>query len=293
MRSSTRDDYEKAVNKAVDYINAHLFDSPNVKQLSEIAGISEFHFHRIFKTIIGENIGEFTLRLRLEDIAQRLRMTNHNLATIAEQTGYGTKYALSKAFKKHFGISPSAYKIAPQNTVFFERKDERKLVELHPILKNIDSKRVAYVRIVDWYGSPESYARAWKKLGKFGIKHNLITRNTEYIGLSFDDPTITPPDSCRFYACFTCAQEIKPDGAIGIHTIGGGLYAVFTLKGAYSGLLDLYFNIYINWLPASKYSLRKMIAFEKYLNTPGQVPDDELLTEIYVPIKLKQTKKSY
>lgn len=291
MRSSTRDDYEKAVNKAIDYINAHLFDSPNIKQLSAIAGISEFHFHRIFKTIIGENVGEFIFRLRLEDIAQRLRMSNHNLTKIAESTGYGTKYALSKAFKKHFGVSPSVYRSSPQNIAFFERKDERTIFELHPILKDISSKQVAYVRIVDWYGASESYRQAWAKLGEFAKKHNLINEDTEYIGLSFDDPTITPPESCRFYACFSYreGEEIKPEGAVGFHNIEGGLYAVFTLNGAYSGLLDLYFNIYLNWLPASQYRLREMIAFEKYLNSPEQVSENELLTEIYVPIKPKQS----
>lgn len=280
----TRSEYEKAVNRAIDYINQHLYDSPDLKKISEVANISEYHFHRIFKAIIGENIGEYVMRLRLEDIAQQLRMTNKSLSQIALQKGYATKYALSKAFKNHFGVSPSTYRMQPQNEAFFERGDVRKQILLYPEFRIIEAKKVVYIRIIDWYGAPESYAKAWHKLGQFALKHHLINKDTEYIGLSFDDPTITEPENCRFYACFTTNEDIAPTGPFGLQIIEGGLYAVFVLQGAYSGLLDLYYNIYINWLPQSGYQLRQMIAFEKYLNSPRCVAEEDLLTEIYVPV---------
>lgn len=286
MKIETRNEYEKAVNQVIDYINRHLYDSPDLKKLSEIANISEFHFHRIFKAIIGENVGEFVARLRMEDIAQCLRMTNHSLTTIATQKGYATKYALSKAFKKHFGISPSGYRALPQNKAFFDRGDQRKHITLSPDMRTLESKNVVYIRIIDWYGSPDSYTRAWKQLGRFAWQNHLINDRTEYIGLSFDDPTITPPESCRFYACFTVEDFVTPTGPFGLQTIGGGLYAVFLLKGAYDGLLDLYCNIYLNWLPYSGYRLRKMYAFEKYLNNPTSVDEENLLTEVFVPVEI-------
>ncbi|MFR0677748.1 helix-turn-helix domain-containing protein [Dysgonomonas mossii] len=72
MKETTQSEYDKAVNNVVDYINGHLFEVPDIKRLSEIANISEYHFHRIFKAIIGENIGEYINRLRLEYIAEHL-----------------------------------------------------------------------------------------------------------------------------------------------------------------------------------------------------------------------------
>lgn len=287
MKSETREEYEKIVNRVVDYINTHLYDNPDLKKLSEIAGLSEFHLHRVFKFIIGENIGEFILRLRLEDVAQSLKMTSSTLEDIAHQKGYTSKNALSRAFKNHFGISPSIYKAQPQDQSFFARGAERKIEELHPDFRIIEQKNLVYTRIIDWYGSPKSYAKAWKELGKYARENNLINSDTEYIGLSFDDPTITNPENCRFYACFTTSDEVKPSGQFGKQVIEGGLYAVFLLRGSYRGLLDIYFNIYMNWLPSSSYTLRQMYAFEKYLNSPTQVRETELLTEIYVPVKRK------
>lgn len=285
MKQTTQSEYEKAVNKVVDYINRHLFENPDLKKLSEIANISEFHFHRIFKVIIGENIGEFVNRLRLEYIAEHLQKTNYTLDEIAIKTGYATKYALSKAFKKHFGVSPSIFRNQPTDSAHnFFIKDLRKVIPLEPLIKQVTQKKLVYIRIIDAYGSSESYATAWAKLGQFAKEKGLLNKSTEFIGLSFDNPTITLPQNCRFYACITINKEISPEGSFGLQTIKTGQYAVFTLKGSYEGLMDLYYNIFIKWLPASGYRLDGGGCFEKYLNSPDHVSDEDLLTEIYIPI---------
>ena len=290
MKFETRDEYEKQINLVIDYINAHLYENPDIKKLSTITQMSEFHLHRVFKLIIGENIGEFTLRLRMEDVAQCLRMTNRTLDDIAFEKGYANKSVLSRAFKKFFGITPSQYKMQPQNIKFFANANKNKTTNLTPEIRNIKRKHLVYNRIIDTYGSPKSYYRAWKELGEYAFKNNLVDSDTEFIGLSFDDPTITQTDNCRFYACFTTKEAVKPKGKFGYQTIEEGLYAVFLLKGSYRGLLDIYFDIYINWLPNSKYKLRRMYSFEMYLNSPTKVAESELLTEIFVPIKESPTK---
>ncbi|MDU1890414.1 MAG: AraC family transcriptional regulator [Dysgonomonas sp.] len=293
MKETTLNEYEKAVNKVVDYINQHLFDSPDIKKLSEIANLSEFHFHRIFKTIIGENIGEYISRLRLEYIAERLQMSDYSLEDIAIRTGYATKHALSKAFKKHFGVSPSVFRAQPKDSRYnFFEENKREIMPLIPEIRIVEAKKVVYIRIIDWYGSPESYVVAWKKLGNFARENNLVNEQTEFIGLSFDNPMITLPENCRFYACFTTQEDVEATGPFGIQIIDGGEYAVFTLKGSYSQLLDIYYNIFLLWLPSSEYKLRKGYSFEKYLNNPGKVSEEDLLTEIYVPV-INKTKNNY
>lgn len=287
MKQSTRSEYEKAVNRVIDHINKHLYNTPGIKELSEIANMSEYHFHRVFKMIIGENIGEYINRIRLEHIAQNLSMTNLGIQEIAERTGYGTKHALSKAFKKHFGIAPSVYRRQPQNTTLFFKK-ERETLDIIPEIKHVDEKKIVYIRIIDWYGSPESYKKAWRELGKFAKQNQLIKPDTEFIGLSFDDPTITPPEKCRFYACFTVKDGIKPTGPFGIQSIPSGQYAVFLHHGSYRKLIDTYYYIYVIWLPHSGYRLCSSMSFEKYVNNLSQVKENELITEVYVPVKHKR-----
>lgn len=284
MTDITQAKYQKAVNRVVDYIGMNLYDVPTTRELAEIANISPYHLHRIFKSIIGENIGEFIIRLRLEDVALRLLMSKDPVETIAYEVGYATKFALSKAFKRHFKVSPSLYRKQSKNIHPFFGEEPRKRIELSPEIRIVKAKTVVYIRIIDVYGAEASFSKAWAQLGEFAHKHQAVDNSVEFIGLSFDDPAITNPSRCRFYACFTPCCRVVPQGAFGVKEIPGGKYAVFLHNGAYYKLKDTYYNIYVNWLPKSKYRIRGSMSFEKYLNSPKFVSEKELQTEIYIPI---------
>jgi len=285
MKENTNNEYNKAINKSIDYINGHLNESINLKKIAEIANISEFHFHRIFKAYIGESIGAFITRLRLENAAQKMQITNFTLTEIAERTGYQSQYTLSKTFKKHFGLTPSAFKNI--QTCFSSQflMSEYEPVELQPNIINIEGKKLVYIRIIAKYGSEFDYRTAWEKLWQFAKQKSLVSESSEFIGLSFDDPSITKHDQCRFYACISSDKPIKPDGEFGVQTIEKGKFAVFTHKGAYSGLNKLYQFIYYKWFNNTSEILRNDMSFEKYLNNPDKVKEADLLTEIYIPIK--------
>jgi AraC family transcriptional regulator len=49
-------------------------------------------------------------RLRMQRVEEMLRGTDYTLETIAPQVGYQTSFALSRAFKKHVGCYPRAYR---------------------------------------------------------------------------------------------------------------------------------------------------------------------------------------
>ena len=285
MKATTHNEYHKSINKAVDYINDNLNKSIGLKPLAKISNISEFHFHRLFKAFIGESIGSYITRQRIERSARILQTSNYTLTEIAERVGYQSAYSLSKAFKKHFGVSPSAFR---NIETFFSSKstiDKPALLNLDPEIISIEEKELVYIRIISKYGSEKDYAVAWNELIQYGKANNILNSKTEYIGLSFDDPNITKPDKCRFYACISTDKTIEPKGKFGAQTIKKGKYAVFKLKGSYSGLAKLYDSIYFDWLPKSNFQLRNGLPFEKYLNDPDKVETSEILTEIFIPIR--------
>ncbi|MFW5887151.1 MAG: AraC family transcriptional regulator [Bacteroidota bacterium] len=285
MKIETINEYNKAINQSIDYINRHLNESIDLKKIANISNVSGFHFHRIFKTYIGESVGTYISRLRLEKAAQKLQITDSTLAEIAEKTGYQSQYSLSKAFKKHFGVTPSAFKNI--QTYFSSQisKTEHEPLELHPNIVHIENKNLVYIRIIAKYGSELDYRTAWKKLWQYAKQKNIVNEKSEFIGLSFDDPNITKHEQCRFYACISTGKPLKPEGEFGLQAIENGKFAVFTHQGSYSGLNRLYRSIYLDWLPNTNKKLRHSIPFEKYLNNPDKVKEDDLLTEIYIPIK--------
>jgi len=281
QKEDTQNEYHKSINRVLDYIDEHLHESPDLETLAGIANISPYHFHRIFKAIIGENLGEYIQRLRLEYVAGQLRNSSHTLSTLAERTGYNSEQALSKAFKKHFGMPPSVYKATSEQWL---KKDSPQPA---PRLCKISDKHVVYIRIIDNYGAPESYSEAWRKLYMYTVLQGWYSSESESYGISFDDPAITAGEKCRFYACVSVKEEVKTTGIFGSRKIDGGLYAIFTLKGAYSGLTELYKEIWFGWFPESKYRPRKGVFFEKYLNNPHQVKEEDILTEVYIPVREK------
>ena len=285
MKEDTNNEYHKAVNQTIDYINDNLGETIDLKKIAKIANISEFHFHRIFKAYIGETIGAYISRLRLENAAQKLQTTNFTLTKIAERTGYQSQYSLSKAFKNHFGVPPSAFKNIQTYFLSQISKTERKPLELHPNIVISEKMNLVYIRIIAKFGSEHDYRTAWKKLWQYANQKNIISENSEFIGLSFDDPNITNHEKCRFYACVSTDKPIEPEGEFGLYTIEKGKFAMFVHQGAYSGLNSLYQSIYMDWLPSVNIKLRHSTLFEKYINSSDKVKEADLITEVYIPIK--------
>jgi AraC family transcriptional regulator len=278
----THQEYYKTVNKVVDYINERLSESINLSDLGQVAVLSCFHFHRIFKSIMGESPGDYIQRLRLEKTAFKLQTTQLSITEISETTGYQSPHALSKAFKKRFGVSPASFRKQPADLIVPAETIET--MKLSPEIKTIQDKEVVYIRVINPYRLGDAFTRAWRKLTHYMGIDGIPDSKHEYISTSYDTPTITEPDLCRVYVCATNTERIKPSGPFGVQTIKGGLFAIFTSKGSYRKLERLYCNIYRNWIPNSHYELRDVGFFEKYLNTPDFVTEDELLTEVYIPV---------
>jgi len=285
MKEKTANAWQESVNSAVDYINRHLTEPISLPQVAAVAHVSEFHFHRIFYACTGESLGSYYTRLRLERAAQLLQNSQMKLADIADKTGYQTAYALSKAFKRHFGLAPSAFR--NMHTWFAAQIPKRDMPAFcpKPIIVEAPPRELMYIRIIAKYGEKAPYERAWKQLWQHAKEQLLLTGKTEYLGLSFDDPHITQDNKCRFYACITVPETTKAKGPFGRYSLPKSKYAVFTHKGSYDGLDSLYQAIYRVWLPESGKQLGNSMPFEKYLNNPDKVAPPDLLTEIHIPIK--------
>lgn len=92
------------------YIREHIDEALNREVLAEVAGFSVPHFHRIFTTHTGENIASYVRRVRMERAGRKLRMGAVDITEVALAAGYDTHSAFSKAFKQHFGLSPSEFR---------------------------------------------------------------------------------------------------------------------------------------------------------------------------------------
>jgi len=275
--------YNERLNVIIEYINNNLDRKIDLKTLSAISHFSPFHFHRISRAFLGEPIGAYISRTRLETAAKMIRYSDLNIEAIAYNVGFETPSSLSKAFKIHFGISPTEYR---KNKLFTFKKTNIMDVTLNikkPKIQNIENQKCLYYRMQGAYQTLD-YTGAWKKLWEQVKVQKLFTKGIRHFGLPHDDPKVTDEDKIRYDACLIIHKEAKPVGEIGVKTLKGGQFAVFLYQGSYKYFADVYNYIFNEWLLSTDYELRDEPVRERYISNPERVAEDKLKTEFYIPI---------
>lgn len=285
MKQYTANDYLERLNRVQVFIEENLDRSLSLARLAEVACFSPFHFHRIFAAHLGETLHDHVRRLRLERAAMRLNRTAESVTEIAMATGFDTPAAFSKAFRCHFGQTPSEFRDAGAPTRHTPGSPtlSKELPTVKPEIKQIAEKEVLFVRRSGPYA--DAAAAAWGALMGSAYQRKIITAETEQIGISHDDPEITPESRIRYDACITSSGNLRPEGDVGTLTIPGGRYAIFLHKGPYEEMGQTLRGIFAGWLPASGARLRECPAFERYLNRdPRRTNPANLRTEIWLPL---------
>jgi len=109
----SRYEYEARMHRVLEYIDQHLDEQLELDILAKVANFSSFHFHRLFTAWLGETLGDYVRRRRLETAAVRL-VTQPRLAVtqVALSVGFGSTEAFARAFKTRFRATPTEWRHA-------------------------------------------------------------------------------------------------------------------------------------------------------------------------------------
>ena len=280
QKEMTQHVHYEAINWVRTYIDQNLFQEIDPEQLAKMVNLSFFHFRKVFRNVTGENIGTYIQRLRLEYIAHLLITTGQSIEEIGMQTNYQTKFSLAKAFKKHFGISMSAYREKYESVNASQEPDSMPEAKI----MRINTLKAVCIEVGDTFRDKYAYTTIWKQLLHYKAVHLQNAPSSRFVSISQDNPLITPMEQRRFYIGILVEGSAKSEGKLSLREIPGGMYAVFRYKGSYSDLPEFYKTIYNQWFPYSMYHQKCPLTFEVYLNAPDETPVEELLTEIYIPI---------
>jgi len=278
-----RPEYLEKRNKVVEYINNNLDKKISISELAKISNLSKFHFHRVIKGLLGEPIGNYIARTRVETATLLIRYTNLEIQDIAYQVGYAKASSLNKIFKQYYNISPTEYRKNKSLKINHSVSLQSNFTLNEPQILEISDKEVVYVRTTGEYGK-DKFDKVWAELSDYIKENKLFYLEIESFGISYDDPSVTDKDKCRYEACFTIKQPINPKGNIGTKTILGGKFAIFSYKGNIENWGAIYNYIFDHWLINSSYELRNEPVMEKYLTTTNK--ENILNLEIYLPIKI-------
>lgn len=273
------------MNKVVHHIEDNLNVELDIQALSNIACYSQFHFHRLFRSYVGESVYAYRKRLLLERAVKQLLYTNDSITEIAFKSGYENQSSFNKAFRNQFSYTPSHVRQQGVSVSTTNMKLKlRRNIKMTPEIKTLKSIQVIGARETGCYA--EAAPTAWGRVMKFAYSNRLMDKAVRSIGISHDDPSVTAPDHIRYDACLDIDIIPSREDNLKKYTLAGGKYAVFLHKGAYENFPQTYAHIYNEWLPESDQKLRdEEPCFEIYLNRdPRKTKPENLKTEIYIPL---------
>lgn len=107
LKPSTKKDLYRRLHRGKECIDA-LFQFPlAIETVATEACLSEYHFFRLFKQVFGQTPHQYLHQKRLNHAAQLLGREQASVTEAAIASGFADIHSFSKAFKKHFGVSPT------------------------------------------------------------------------------------------------------------------------------------------------------------------------------------------
>ncbi|MGL4574483.1 MAG: AraC family transcriptional regulator [Burkholderiaceae bacterium] len=313
--SASRREYAQRLNRVLDLIDQRLSEPLELATLAQAAHFSPFHFHRVFAAWMGETLGDYLRRRRLEVAAQRLTADLHTpVLTVALEVGFGSGEGFARAFKERFDCTPTQWRAGARERwaqqLADSRTQHRNLDQAprkhdqagsnaradddnstHPFqeitmdvqILTLPAARIAYLRHIGPYGP--ALGKFWGMQVMPWLVANGLLGRVSY-GIGHDDPSITEPSKCRYDAGVEVEPDFQPSGKASITSLPGGRYAVAQFSGMPGNLSTAWTEIFRDWLPGSGMQTDARPCFERYpAKGAVDLKTGRLSCEICVPVK--------
>ena len=258
---------------AVELIERDLDVDHGLEALAERAGVSPFHFHRLFRSVVGEPPASYVRRLRLERAALALKYSRRPVIDIAFEAGYDTHESFTRAFKARFGQAPRPFR---------SRESRRDVaIDAQPAIVQVPPRRIACVRHVGPY---DEVGPAFNKVLTWAGRRGLLP-SAELLAVYWDDQTITPRDRTRCEVGLFVDDRAEGDGEVEVRRLVGGDHAVLRVRGPAAERRRSYDLLYGKWLPECGRRPANVPPFEQYTAHGGDLDRIDLVTDVHVPLQ--------
>ncbi|MCP3915637.1 MAG: AraC family transcriptional regulator [bacterium] len=291
----TSPDYVLRVNRAVDYILGHLDQPLKLDLVARAACFSPFHFHRIFRALMGETLSQFVKRTRLERAVSLLTHDpGRSLTDVAFACGFSSSSDFSRSFRQRYGVPPSAFDVdvfraqrradwqAPGSACHgLERLPPGENPDGFEVqLRRLPPRCVAYIRVMDSF-RPGVVADAVGRLVEWAEERGLA--DGQWLGYMWDDPEIVAPADCRYDVGLEVA-DVTAAGEVGRLEFPAMLVAQVEVRGPIELEMRAIDWLFRTWLPRSSYVPTDQPCFEAWIGRPFAHGDQhfELLAQVPV-----------
>ena len=299
LGGATAFDYVERVNRAIDAIVGGLDQPLRLADLAHVAGFSSFHFHRVFRSLVGETLNQFVKRVRLE---RALAIMSHDpsrsLTDTALDCGFSSSSDFSRSFKQRYGVAPSAFDLDA-----FRAENRARLADLvqssaphlrvqrlpagenpdgfEVELRTLPARTVAYTRVSDPYvegrvtGAAERLVSWAEATGR---------ADGQWLGYMWDDPEVVALEDCR-YDVGVVVDDVEPHGEIGRFDFPAMRVAQVEVRGGIDLEMRALDWLWGTWLPRSRHVPADAPAFESWIGRPFAHGTEHFELHLQLPVR--------
>jgi AraC-like DNA-binding protein len=110
--AETKSKKYRALMRVTNYVDGHYTEGVSLEEVANATGISRYYVSHLFKELMGTTFVGYVNELRLNRAAMLLVTTETPIIEIASLSGFNNLSNFNRAFKLHFGKTPSAYRKA-------------------------------------------------------------------------------------------------------------------------------------------------------------------------------------
>lgn len=254
--------YINLINGIIDYIDDNINSKISLNHISNEFNISEYHFNRIFKTVIGISLKKYILGRKLTKSLDKLKNTDEKVISIALDYGFEYPEVFSRAFKKQFGISPTKYR-AQRETPDINNITEKAIIVERNII-NYQGKvtlKGEYIYLEDIFLKGTNFiANDSEDEFEYKLKQNF----NDYYFKSLNDNCI---DHDFFYSIVSCfgdgsnnynvffGKEIIKEDYTNSFKVPKGWYVKFKYKGDMYNIRTTFIDDLYRWIMVKEVKL--------------------------------------
>ena len=266
-------DTRERIQRGIAFIEVNLFARPSLAAIAAHAGVSPWHFHRVFVAVTGETPATYVWKRQLAEICRRLVGTRQPIVDLALECGFESQATFTRAFTRHVGVSPARYRrtgvvspahLLPPLDLETLAARARRRASMEPRVVRRDAFHVVGMAGVFTPATTSRIPELWERFARGPMESVPHRRGRHTLGLCVDADASTLEAGFTYVAAVEVARIADvPDGMTAL-TVPASTYAVCTHVGHISRLPDTVKHVWGEWLPASPYTHVATPDFEWY-----------------------------
>jgi AraC family transcriptional regulator len=275
--------YVDRINRAIDHVTRNLSEPLKLDDVARAACFSPYHFHRIFRALMGETLASFVKRVRLERSVYLLsHRKGATLTEIALACGFSSSSDFSRSFRRHYGVPPRRFDLERWRLAGREAlaaslgpRDGGNGLSRLPAggnpngfvvtLRRLPARHVAYIRVHKPYEG-DHVVRAMERLMAWAEARGLA--DGQWLGYQWEDPEIVPLGQCRYDVGVEVPATTFADEEVSVTEFPACRIAEIDIAGPIEVEMRALDWLYRSWLPTSGYAPAHQPGFEAWNGRP-------------------------